>query len=148
MKQGVSLYVRCVSLFLLKFTIFAQNIKHMRSAIRFSTIIVCTFLFTTSYSCRKKNTLCTASIKVVRQNGAIVSGAKVKMTSNEALSQSKPLADYLPDTKLTDATGFATFEFKYPAILDVEVTHVAYGIGADLIKLEEGESVSKTIVIQ
>jgi hypothetical protein len=120
----------------------------MHSAIRFSVITFCTLmLVSTNYSCKKKDTTCTAVIKVVRQNGAIVSGAKVKMTSNEALSQSLPLADYLPDTKLTDATGLATFEFKLPAILDVEVTHVAYGSGADLIKLEEGETVEKTIVI-
>jgi hypothetical protein len=120
----------------------------MHTAIRFSIITFCTLLLVnTNYSCKKKDTTCTAVIKVVRQNGAVVSGAKVKITSNEALSQSMPLADYLPDTKISDATGFATFEFKLPAILDVEVTHVAYGTGADLIKLEEGETVEKTIVI-
>jgi len=120
----------------------------MHSAIRFSIITFCALLLVnTNYSCKKKDTTCNAVIKVVRQNGAIVSGAKVKMTSNFALATSDPLADYLPDTKLTDATGFATFEFKLPAILDIEVTHVAYGTGADLIKLEEGETVEKTIVI-
>jgi len=121
----------------------------MHLAIRFSIITFCTLLLVnTNYSCKKKDTTCTAVIKVVRQNGAIVSGAKVKMTSNFALSKNDPMAKYLPDTKLTDATGFATFEFKLPAILDIEVTHVAYGTGADLIKLEEGESIEKTIVIQ
>ena len=120
----------------------------MHSAIRFSIITFCTLLLVnTNYSCKKKVTTCTAVIKVVRQNGSVVSGAKVKMTSNYALSKSDPLADYLPVTELTGSTGFATFEFKLPAILDVEVTHVAYGSGADLIKLEEGETIEKTIVI-
>jgi hypothetical protein len=136
--------------FTIKNTIFAPNtLKTMHSAIRFSIITFGTLLLVnTNYSCKKKDTTCTAVIKVVRQNGAIVSGAKVKLTSNYALGTSKPLAeDYLPATDLTDATGFAEFEFKLPAILDVEVTHVAYGSGADLIKLEEGETIEKTIVI-
>jgi hypothetical protein len=90
----------------------------------------------------------TAVIKVVRASGAAVTGAKVKLTSNYGLSQSGELAAYLPATKLTDASGLVSFTFKYPAILDIEVTHVSYGSANDLIKLEVGQSISKTIALQ
>ena len=74
--------------------------------------------------------------------------------SNWALSSGEgELAPYLTDTaktnkKVTDANGEARFDFKYPAILDIEVTHIAYGQASDLIKLEPGETVSKIVILE
>ncbi len=120
----------------------------MRQIIKTALFSIFATVFVGSVSCGKKDETCTAVIKVVRASGATVTGAKVKLTSNYGLSQSGELADYLPATKLTDAAGLASFTFKYPAILDVEVTHVSFGNANDLIKLEVGESVSKTIALQ
>ncbi len=116
-----------------------------RSAIFLFTLVA----LSTVAGCKKKDTTCTAVIKVIRTNGSVVSGAKVRLTSNWGLTQSNnELADYLPADELTDANGMATFEFKYPGILDVEVTQIAYGSGTDLIKLEVGETVTKVVTIQ
>jgi hypothetical protein len=52
------------------------------------------------------------------------------------------------NTKITDANGEVTYTFKYPAILDIEVTHISYGSANDLIKLEEGKTVTKTVTLQ
>jgi hypothetical protein len=54
----------------------------------------------------------------------------------------------LPAKQLTDGNGEATFEFKYPSILDIEVTQISYGSGNDLIKLEIGETVEKYVTIE
>lgn len=107
------------------------------------------FLFTIG-SCSPKDETCVAVIKVVGANGAALSGAQVKLTSNHGLSKGQgELADYLPTRQLTNVNGMVTFDFKYPAILDVEVTYGSSGsVVSDLIKLEPGETVQKTITFQ
>ncbi|MCB0819139.1 MAG: carboxypeptidase regulatory-like domain-containing protein [Bacteroidetes bacterium] len=105
-------------------------------------------------SCKREDTTCKAIIKVIRPTGVAVSGANVTLISNWALSSGEgEVAGYLADSsktnkEITDANGEARFEFKYPAILDVEVTHIAYGTAEDLIKLEPGETVTKTVILE
>lgn len=118
--------------------------KMIRSALLFTGII----LLSTGISCKKEDTMCTAKIIVIRPNGNTVSGAQVTLTSNFGLSSDNELAEYLPAKQLTDGNGEATFEFKYPSILDVGVTHISFGSGDDLIKLEIGESVEKYVTIE
>lgn len=120
----------------------------MVSIFRSALVLVTLAVLTTGVSCKKADTTCTATVKVIRTNGSTVSGAKVRLTSHEGLASDKELADYLPADALSDANGMATFEFKYPGILDIEVTHIAYGSGNDLIKLEVGETVEKIVTIQ
>jgi hypothetical protein len=109
--------------------------------------IVLPFSMIAFSGCSKKDTTCVAVIKVVRLNGVTVSGARVKLTSNFGLTTDNELASYLPVTKLTDPSGNAEFEFEFPAILDIEVTH-NLGNSNDLIKLEPGKTIQKTITIQ
>ena len=116
----------------------------IRSALFFTSVL----LLSTSISCKKEDPVCTARIIVIRPNGNTVSGAQVTLTSNFGLSSDNELADYLPATQLTDGNGEATIEFKYPSILDVEVTHISYGTGNDLIKLEIDETVDKYVTIE
>ena len=116
----------------------------IRSVLFFTSVL----LLSTSISCKNEDPVCTAKIIVIRPNGNTVSGAQVKLTSNFGLSSDNDLADYLPATQLTDGNGEATFEFKYPSILDVEVTHISYGTGNDLIKLEIDETVDKYVTIE
>lgn len=99
-------------------------------------------------SCRKEDDTCFVIIKVVRLDGLSVSGANVKLTSNFANTNGvNPLASYLPAVKVTDSEGKAEFQFKYQAILDVEASSV-FGTGNTIVKLQPGESVTKTVVIQ
>jgi hypothetical protein len=123
----------------------------MKLTFRNSAIISFAMLSLSVVSCKSEDQTCTAVIRVVRANGGPATSAKVKLTSNWGLSQKGEIADYLSNsenTKLTDGNGTATFTFKNPAILDIEVTHIAYGNASDLIKLEPGETVTKTITVQ
>lgn len=106
------------------------------------------------HSCKREDERCIAVIKVIRPTGAAVSGANVVLLSDWALTEGEgEVAPYLTDTartnkKVTDANGEARFEFQHPAILDIQVTHIAYGQAEDLIKLEPGQTVNKVITLQ
>jgi hypothetical protein len=120
----------------------------MTTMIRSTLFFASLLLLSTGISCKKEETICTAKIIVIRPNGNTVSGAQVTLTSNFGLSSDNDLAEYLPAKQLTDGNGEATFEFKYPSILDIEVTQISYGSGNDLIKLEIGETVEKYVTIE
>jgi hypothetical protein len=122
----------------------------MKVFLKFNLVLLLVIVLAGVGSCGKEDLTCSVVVKVVRANGAPLNGARVKITSKEALTKAQgELADYLPKTDLTDAGGIATFSFKNPAILDVEVTHVSFPIPTeDLIKLEPGETVQKVITVQ
>lgn len=123
----------------------------MKLSFRNSAALSLAFISLTALSCRSEDQTCTAVIRVVRANGGPATSAKVRLTSNHGLSVQGEIADYLSNsenTKLTDGSGSATFTFKNPAILDVEVTHISFGNASDLIKLEPGETVTKTLILQ
>ena len=104
-----------------------------------------------NFSCKEEDLTCTAVIKVVRSIGGPAPSARVVITSNYGATQPDSLDESLlpPDnTKITDANGEVTYTFKYPAILDIQVTHISYGSAEDLIKLEEGKTVNKTVTLQ
>jgi hypothetical protein len=105
-----------------------------------------------NFSCKEKDLTCTAIIKVVRSIGGPAPSAKVTLTSEYGqLSETHDLDPALVEpnnTKITDANGEVSFTFKYPAILDIKVTHISFGTAEDLVKLEEGETVTKTVTLQ
>jgi hypothetical protein len=104
-----------------------------------------------NFSCKEEDLTCTAVIKVVRSIGGPAPSAKVTLTSKYGEESGNDLDPSLlpPDnTKITDANGEVTYTFKYPAILDIQVTHISYGSAEDLIKLEEGKTVNKTVTLQ
>jgi hypothetical protein len=111
----------------------------------FLMLTILVSVVTSFNSCGKKDETCILLVKVVNLDGSTVTSANVRVTSNYA-TVNGTLPSYLPQTKLTDGTGFAEFEFKLPAILDIEVTTV-FGSGQDLVKLVPGETVSKTVII-
>ena len=121
----------------------------MKSFIRISFLSFVSIFLLAAGSCAKKDETCTAVIKVVGVNGTPANGARVTLTSNFGLGTNNELATYLPAEKLTDLNGLAEFTFRQPAILDIEVTHITSSeISTDLIKLEVGKTVSKTITLQ
>ncbi|MFH1003931.1 MAG: hypothetical protein V1781_00290 [Bacteroidota bacterium] len=100
-------------------------------------------LFFTFYSCRR-NKDCTVVVRVmdISTEGPIL-GANVSI---HPTTQSKPTMK--GQTGITDAAGSASFVFKLPAILQVDVTASGHTAGTALVKLEEGKTVSKTIKLQ
>ena len=114
-------------------------------------ILTLASLTLSNFSCKEEDLTCTAVIKVVRSVGGPAPSAKVILTSKFGEESGNDLDPALlpPDnTKITDANGEVTYTFKYPAILDIQVTHISYGTAEDLVKLEEGETVTKTVTLQ
>jgi hypothetical protein len=124
----------------------------MATLLKSATLIALVLSIGYISSCKRDDTTCTAVIKVIRPTGAAVSGAKVELFSNWALTHEEEVAGYLTDTSssnkaITDPNGEVRFKFNNPAILDVKVTHITLGVGTDLIKLEPGETVTKVVTI-
>lgn len=133
------------------FLLHLNTLSHtMKPLPKINLVLIIALLFTGLSSCKKEDQTSTLVVKVVRASGSPLSGARVKITSKQAQTSGKgEMADYLPKTALTDGAGLSTFTFKYPAILDVEVTHVSFPVPTeDLIKLEPGETVQKVITVQ
>jgi len=122
----------------------------MKAFLKFNFALILVVFLTGMSSCRKKDETCTLVIKAVRASGAPLSGARVKVTSKEAQTSGKgEMADYLPKTSLTDGAGLTTFTFKFPAILNIEVTHVSFPTPTeDLIQLVPGETVHKVVTVE
>lgn len=125
----------------------------MRLTKKSALILALASLTLSNFSCKEEDLTCTAVIKVVRSIGGPAPSAKVEITSkygkeNGVLDTTNQMLRPPDNTKITDANGEVTYTFKFPAILDVKVTHISYGSAEDLIKLEEGKTVSKTITLQ
>ena len=110
---------------------------------------VSTFLFT-NISCNK-NTECKASIKCVDSAGTVLNNAAVILYATVKTSTS-PLT-YTADLKAngnTDANGEVKFTFKLPAIYDIRASYTQASktyTGASIIKLEEGKTVDKQVML-
>lgn len=124
----------------------------MKFSVKSVLIVLAAVFSMANFSCKEKDLTCTAIIKVVRSIGGPAPSAKVTLTSEYGqLSETHDLDPALVEpnnTKITDANGEVSFTFKYPAILDIKVTHISYGTAEDLVKLEEGETVTKTVTLQ
>ena len=94
-------------------------------------------------SCRKKDTTCSTTITVTDVSSARIQGAKVLLYATLTGGGTGDIKD----STLTDASGQAQFHFKLQAIFNVEVSKGAL-TGTGIVKLEPGENVEKTIIIQ
>lgn len=91
-----------------------------------------------------RETDCTAIITVqYAATGQPVVGATVKLDCNTC-QQTGTLQE---DTQITDGSGKTNHVFKYPAVLDITVSGPFGPDVTGVIKLEEGETVEKTISI-
>ena len=81
----------------------------MKLLSRFALIVLTLVALSTGVSCGKKDTTCTAFIKVIRTNGSAVSGAKVRLTSNAGLATSKELADLV--TRTIEGANMSTDDY-------------------------------------
>jgi hypothetical protein len=108
------------------------------------TFALMTLVF--SSSCEKK-TDCKLIIKTQKENGSIVSGANIKLYANVKTSSGSIVEADLKAEGVSDASGSVSFTFKLPAILDVKaVSDTLEGVG--VIKLEEGKTVDKTVIMK
>lgn len=110
------------------------------------TTVLGLFIIGLSTSCEKK-TDCQVVIKTVDQNGFAFSNAKVKLYANVKNSTGATVEADLKAEGTSDAAGQTKFTFKLPAILDIKCQLDTMG-GVGIIKLEEGKSVEREIVMK
>lgn len=90
---------------------------------------------------------CEAIIKVVDVDGTTpVGDCKVELFATVS-TQSGPVQADLQAEGTTGGDGTVSFKFKLPAILDIKATK-GTKVGQGIIKLEEKETVNKTVQLQ
>lgn len=90
---------------------------------------------------------CKAVIKVVDTDGSTpVGDAKVELFATIS-TVSGPVTADLKAEGITGSDGTVEFQFKLPAILDIRATKGSK-LGTGIIKLEEKETVNKTVQLQ
>jgi hypothetical protein len=90
---------------------------------------------------------CKAVIKVVDIDGVtLVGDAKVQLFANVSTASGPVVAD-LKAEGVTASDGTVEFKFKLPAILDVKAIK-GVKVATGIIKLEEKETVQKTVQLQ
>jgi hypothetical protein len=106
-------------------------------------VLVTIFLF---FGCSHDKS-CKAVIKVVDIDGVtLVGGATVQLFANISTASGPVVAD-LKAEGVTASDGTVEFKFKLPAILDIKATK-GVKIATGIIKLEEKETVNKTVQLQ
>ena len=123
-----------------------DNMKRNFSKVLFATSFLLPLLLVLSGSC-KKTSPADANVKVVDSLSRPVKGALVILRQDTVVNPSTGVQADIYDEKTTDINGNAFFSFKWEAVLNVEVTKgnlKAY----DYIRLEQSNTVSKTIILK
>ena len=110
------------------------------------TILLLFFITITFTSCEKeKNTI--GIIKVVNSSGQAMSGVTVILNQQNTIPGTDPIEN-LSKTGTTDATGRASFTYKYEEILDVNVNKTSGNdtyLGEGVIRLLRGKTEQITV---
>jgi hypothetical protein len=95
----------------------------------------------------KKTEPCKAVITVRDTLGRPIIGAKVVLRQDSVKNAQTGVRADLFQEQFSTGTGEAFFEFKWEAVLNVEVTKDALS-AKDYIRLEQSEEVRKTVTIE
>ncbi len=110
-------------------------------------LVISVFIIGLTTSCEKK-TDCKLTITTVDAAGLSLSNVKIKLYANVKTSSGSTVEADLKAEGVSDGGGKSTYSFKLPAILDIKAIGSGSLTGAGIIKLEEGKSVEKTIVVK
>jgi hypothetical protein len=119
-----------------------MKLRHSAIALALVGIV---YLFATS--CEKK-TDCTAVIYCRDSTDAPLVGASVQLFANVKTTQGGTITADLRANGSTDESGRVSFVFKLPAIYDIRATASPSLIGTGIIKLEEGKTVERVIILR
>jgi hypothetical protein len=103
-------------------------------------------LFFLTTSC-KKTEPCEAVITVVNEQGQPVAGARVVLRQDSVVNPQTGIRADIFDEEFTTSSGEAFFEFKWEAVLNVEAEFDTLN-ARDYIRLEQSETVRKTVVVR
>ncbi len=95
----------------------------------------------------KKTEPCEAIITVVDTLGRSVAGAKVVLRQDSVVNPQTGVRADVFDEEFTASNGEAIFKFSWEAVLNVEVTSGSR-TAKDYIRLEQSETVRKTVVVK
>jgi len=111
-----------------------------------SALLILFFVSTTLTSCKKENDT-TGIIKVVNSSGQAMSGVTVILDQQNTIPGTEAIEN-LRKSGTTDATGKASFKYKYEAILDVNVNKISGNdtySGSGVIRLLRGKTEQITV---
>lgn len=97
-------------------------------------------------SCQKK-TDCKLIITTHDVVGNAIGGATVKLYANVKTASGSTVEADLKAEGQSDGGGSSSYTFKLPAILDVKVVSGSLS-GIGIVKLEEGKTVTKDIILK
>lgn len=95
----------------------------------------------------KKTEPCEAIITVVDTLGKPVQGAKVVLRQDSVLNAKNGVRADVFEEEFTASNGEAFFEFKWEAVLNVEVVSQTQQ-ARDYIRLKQSETVRKTVIVK
>jgi hypothetical protein len=106
-----------------------------------------------------KNTDCKATVTCVNSSGAPIQGAAVQLYADVKTAQNTTVIADIKAQGVTDVSGNVSFVFKLPAIYDISASVTAANTGTsgpstttltgtNIIKLDEGNTVQKTVTLQ
>lgn len=104
-------------------------------------------LLVAAFGSCKKTSPAEAVITVRDDAGKAVSGAKVVLRQDSVVNQATGIQANIYDEKVTDLNGQSKHEFKWEAVLNVEVSKGAL-TEHDYIRLEQSKTVEKTIILK
>lgn len=99
-----------------------------------------------SFSC-KKTKPAEANVTIVDTLNRPVGGATVVLRQDSVINNTTGVRADIYQEKTTSGDGNAHFEFKWEAVLNVEVTKGSLS-AKDYIRLEQSKTVSKTVIIK
>jgi hypothetical protein len=101
-------------------------------------------------SCKDKTGPCEGVVTVTDSLGNRVSGASVTLRPDSSVYTTvppRPVDPSITQTGTTDASGNAFFTYKLEAVLIIDAAKGAK-TGKDYIRLEQGKTVTKTVIIR
>ena len=100
----------------------------------------------TNSSCQK-HTDCKLIITTNDALGNAVPAATIKLYANVKISSGSTVEADLKAQGVSDGGGKSTYTFKLPAILDIKAVSGSLA-GVGIVKLEEGKTVEKIVVLK
>lgn len=114
---------------------------------RYLILFSLAFIGIITVSSCKKTEPCEAIITVVDTLGRPVAAAKVVLRQDSVVNPQTGVRADIFDEEFTTSSGEAIFKFQWEAVLNVEVTSSTL-TAKDYIRLEQSETVRKTVVVK
>jgi len=119
----------------------------MRTSTQFILVLLAmSFIVAPFFSCKKSAGPADCIITVVDSSGSRIAGATVILKQDSVINPTNGVQASVLEEGKTGGLGSVAFSFKLEAVLNIEASKGAKS-GKDFIRLEQGNTVTKTVVI-